>query len=230
MGAWYATHAAPMTHKACGGGCSSTLHSSCTACLSHQLEHGLLGCPPVSQSQCLLACSPVCLSVCLCVCTCHTPVCLSVCMYCLPACVSVCLSICVYSLYCMPACVSVCLYVRYASLCVCLSVHLCVLTVLYGSLCVCLDSHFRWLIDNAHPTVLYNTLQTPNSNMYICSGPYFTTWYGTFLTCSANLRVVPDIQHVCEQTLVGTTLYFRRGRGRQYIHTFGELPVSQWRL
>ena len=198
MGAWYATHAAPMTHKACGGGCSSTLRSSCTACL---LTNWSMPCWGVH-----LCLSPgVCLHVHLCVC----------------------LSVCLYMPY---ASLSVCLYVRYASLCVCLSVHLCVLTALYGSLCVCLDSHFRWLIDNAHPTVLYNTLQTPNSNMYICSGPYFTTWNGTFLTCSANLRVVPDIQHVCEQTLVGTTLYFRRGRDRQYIHTFGELPVSQWRL
>ena len=149
-------------------------------------------------------------SVCLHV---HLCVCLSVCLCVHAIRQSVCLSVCTV---CQPVCLSVCPSV-------------CTHCTVCQSVCL---SGFTLQVANRQCTP-HSTVQYPTNSQFkyiICSGPYFTAWNGTFLTCSANLRVVHDIQHVCEQTLVGTTLYFRRGRGRQYIHTFGELPVSQWRL
>ena len=107
MGAWYATHAAPMTHKVCGGGSSSTLRSSCTACL---LTNWSMPCWGVrlclSPSVCLHVHLCVCLSVCLCVHAIRQSVCLSVCTVCQPVCLSVCPSVCTHCTVCQSVCLS----------------------------------------------------------------------------------------------------------------------------
>ena len=69
MGTWYATHAALMTHKVCGGGCSSPLHSSMHALVASltnwSMPFWVSVCVSVSVSAWMFSFVSVSLCVCL---------------------------------------------------------------------------------------------------------------------------------------------------------------------